>query len=55
MKNPIGTLVRTGERCPESGVWVLQDQPNKKLSMYEGKIVPPHDEKIANWKLLSYI
>ncbi|MDO4795133.1 MAG: hypothetical protein Q4A28_04220 [Brachymonas sp.] len=55
MKNPIGTLVRTGERCPESGIWFLQDEPNKTLHMYEGKIVPPNEEKNANWKLLSYI
>lgn len=55
MKNPIGTLVRTGERCPESGVWALQDQPNKKLSMHEGEIVPPHGDQDTSWKLVSYI
>lgn len=55
MKNPIGTLVRTGERCPESGVWALQDEPATQLFFYEGKIIPPSDEKNANWKLVSYI
>lgn len=54
MKNPIGTIVRSGQRCPENGVWALQDQPSTQLSLSQANIFPPHDGKTANWKLVSY-
>ncbi|KAB0728005.1 hypothetical protein F7O93_36770, partial [Pseudomonas aeruginosa] len=42
-KAPIGTTGRTGERCPESGVWRSQDVPSTTAPIAKGNVFPPHN------------
>ncbi|GAM00378.1 hypothetical protein SP5_031_00210 [Sphingomonas parapaucimobilis NBRC 15100] len=52
-RKPIGTTARTGEICPESGVW----QPigySTTAPIAEGNRMPPYDGKAVTWKLIQY-
>jgi hypothetical protein len=52
-RKPIGTTARTGEICPESGVW----QPigySTTAPIAEGNRMPPCDGKAVTWKLIQY-
>ncbi len=53
-RKPIGTTARTGERCPESGVWESQDYPSTTAPIAEGNVMPPHGGKSVTWKLIRY-
>lgn len=54
MKKPIGTTARTGERCPESGVWESQDTPSTTAPIAVHNVMPPHNSKAVVWKLVRY-
>lgn len=54
MKKPIGTTARTGERCPESGVWQSQDAPSTTAPVAIHNVMPPHNGKAVVWKLVRY-
>ena len=54
MAVPIGTLVRTGEICPESGVWEAQDTRPTTAPIAKGNRMPPHVGKAVYWKLIRY-
>lgn len=50
---PIGTIARTGELCPESGVW----QPlghNTTAPIAKSNRMPPYNGVAVNWKLIQY-
>jgi hypothetical protein len=53
-RKPIGTTARTGERCPESGVWESQDHPSTTAPIAEGNVMPPHGGRSVTWKLIRY-
>ncbi len=44
-KAPIGTTAKTGEKCPESGVWKSQDTPSTTAPIAKGNTMPPHNGK----------
>lgn len=49
-RKPIGTTARTGENCPESGVW----KPNgysTTAPIAKGNRMPPYDGKAVTWTL----
>ncbi len=54
MKKPIGTTAKTGERCPESGVWQSQDTPSTTAPIAQHNVMPPHNNKSVVWKLVRY-
>lgn len=54
MRTPIGTVVSTGHKCPESGVWKVVGTPSTTAPIAKGNTMPPYDRKSANWKLISY-
>lgn len=54
MKKPIGTTARTGERCPESGVWQSMDSPSTTAPIAQHNVMPPHNSKAVTWKLVRY-
>jgi len=54
MKKAIGTTARTGERCPESGVWQSQDAPSTTAPIAVHNVMPPHNGKAVVWKLVRY-
>lgn len=51
---PIGTLARTGQRCPESGVWQAQLTPYETAPIAEHNVMPPYRGVAVNWKLIRY-
>jgi hypothetical protein len=53
-KSPIGTTARTGERCPESGVWKSMDMPSTTAPIAKGNVMPPHNGFAVTWKLVQY-
>ncbi|MBL8517569.1 MAG: hypothetical protein SF172_04415 [Burkholderiales bacterium] len=54
MSKPLGTTARTGESCPESGVWESQDSPSTTAPIAKGNTMPPHNGKAVTWKLIRY-
>jgi hypothetical protein len=53
-RRPIGTKARTGEKCPESGVWKSQDNPSTTAPIAKGNTMPPHNDKAVTWVLIQY-
>jgi hypothetical protein len=53
-KAPIGTTARTGERCPESGVWKVVGFPTTTAPIAKGNVMPPYGGKAVMWQLTSY-
>ncbi len=53
-KASIGTTARTGERCPESGVWKVVGNPSTTAPIAKGNVMPPYDGKAVTWQLISY-
>jgi hypothetical protein len=53
-KKPIGTRTRTGETCPESGVWKVEGTPSTTAPIAKGDRMPPYDNKAVTWILVQY-
>lgn len=53
-KVPLGTRKRTGETCPESGVWESDDYPSTTAPIAKGNTFPPHNGKAVYWVLIQY-
>ena len=52
-KAPIGTTARTGETCPESGVW----QPvgySTTAPIAKHNRMPPYNNQAVTWTLIQY-
>lgn len=54
MRKPIGTRARTGERCPESGVWKVVGSPSTTAPIAEGNVMPPYGGQGVTWELIRY-
>ncbi|TWI78002.1 hypothetical protein IQ13_4246 [Lacibacter cauensis] len=50
---PIGTTARTGEKCPESGIWKVQGTPSTTAPIAKGNTMPPYDGKAVIWILIQ--
>ena len=53
-KVPLGTRAKTGERCPESGVWKVDGTPSTTAPIAEGNRMPPYSGRAVTWILKSY-
>ena len=53
-RKPIGTTARTGETCPESGVWEVVGTPSTTAPIAKGNTMPPYQGKAVTWKLIAY-
>lgn len=53
-KVPIGTTARTGEVCPESGVWKVIGSPSTTAPIAKGNRMPPYAGKAVTWQLTQY-
>ena len=52
---PLGTKRRTGETCPESGVWKVDDPVETTTGPFaEGNRFPPYKDKAVTWILIQY-
>ena len=54
MKKPIGTTARTGEKCPESGIWKVEGTPSTTAPIAIENTMPPYLQKAVVWKLIQY-
>ena len=54
MKKPIGTTAKTGQSCPESGVWKVVGTPSTTAPIAKGNRMPPYAGKAVTWKLTHY-
>lgn len=53
-RKPIGTTARTGEICPESGVWQAISTPSTTAPIAKGNRMPPYNGAAVTWKLIRY-
>jgi hypothetical protein len=53
-RKPIGTEARTGEICPESGVWKVKGPRSTTAPIAKGNTMPPYDGRAVTWVLISY-
>lgn len=53
-KTPIGTICRTGETCPESGVWETVTSPSTTAPIAKGNRFPPYQGQAVSWRLKAY-
>ncbi len=51
---PIGTTARTGETCPESGVWQVVGTPSTTAPIAKGNRMPPYNGQAVTWRLTQY-
>ena len=51
---PLGTTARTGEICPESGVWQAASSPSTTAPIAKGNRMPPYNGQAVTWKLIQY-
>jgi hypothetical protein len=51
---PLGTTARTGEVCPESGVWQVVGSPSTTAPIARGNRMPPYAGKAVTWRLKQY-
>lgn len=54
MRLPIGTTAKTGEKCPESGIWQVVGTPTTNAPIAKGNTIPPYSGKAVAWKLIQY-
>ena len=54
MRHPIGTTARTGDRCPESGVWAVVGTPSTTAPIAEHNHMPPYRNQAVTWRLIRY-
>lgn len=47
----VGATAKTGENCPESGVWKVVGTPSTTAPIAKGNTMPPYSGKAVTWKL----
>jgi hypothetical protein len=50
---PLGATGRTGERCPESGVWEIVGN-GATAPIAKHNVFPPYNNSAVTWKLKQY-
>lgn len=53
-RKPLGTTCRTGEKCPESGVWEVVGYPTTTAPIAKGNTFPPYRGNSVSWRLIQY-
>lgn len=54
MRKPIGTTARTGEKCPESGVWKVTTKPSTTAPIAKNNRMPPYGGNAVTWRLTQH-
>ncbi|WP_454683700.1 hypothetical protein [Ancylobacter moscoviensis] len=55
VRKPIGTTGKTGEKCPESGIWKVDDRwETTTAPISKGDTFPPYKGKAVIWILIQY-
>ena len=50
-RHPVGTTARTGEKCPESGVWRPRVANATTAPIAKGNVMPPYRGQAVTWVL----
>lgn len=50
----LGTKAKTGEKCPESGVWRVVGTPSTTAPIAKPNVMPPYKGQAVVWELISY-
>ena len=53
-KKPLGTIARTGESCPEDGIWKTQEKPTTSIQFIKNIKMPGIQGRPMIWKLVQY-
>jgi hypothetical protein len=53
-KAPLHTTAKTGQKCPESGIWKVVGIPSTTAPIAKGNTMPPYDGKAVTWELIAY-
>lgn len=53
-KVPLGTQKKTGETCPESGVWKVVGTPTTTMPIAKGNTFPPYMNQSVTYQLTAY-
>lgn len=53
-RKAIGTKAKTGEICPESGIWKVIETPTSAVPIAKGNIIPPYQGKVTTWELIQH-
>lgn len=51
----VGTRVRTGQSCPESGVWRVADVPAATAPIAIHNVMPPYRGQAVTWELVRHL
>lgn len=51
---PLGTTAKTGQTCPESGVWEVVGTPTTSAPIAAGNRMPPYNGMSVTWRLSRY-
>lgn len=54
LKQPIGTTVKTGQKCPAPGVWEVVGIPTTTAPIAQGNTMPQYAHKAVTWKLIRH-
>jgi len=55
LREPLGAVARSGEVCPESGIWkTSKTPPTTSIPYNKGTKMPAYEGKAIIWKLVSY-
>lgn len=49
----VGRTAKTGEVCPESGVWKVQGSPSTTAPIARGNRMPPYNNAAVTWQLIQ--
>jgi hypothetical protein len=49
----VGRTAKTGEVCPESGVWKVQGSPSTTAPIAQGNRMPPYNNAAVTWQLIQ--
>ena len=51
---PLGTTARTGQTCPESGIWKVVGTPTTTAPIAKGNTMPPYAGQAVTSKLTQH-
>lgn len=50
MKTVVGSVAKTGERCPKTGMWKVLEAPDVKVTINKESIIPPFKGRSVTWE-----
>lgn len=51
--HPLGTLTRTGARCPEQGIWQVDGLPGHNIHILKGRKMPSYAGTSVPWRFIE--